>query len=178
MTESIEISAELKKWGELAGYKLAHGTNPNDGVAVFSASLGETRILIRRNNTGWFVITDSDRMGPEQFILATPSMATVERYFFGKFGLAIRSLRNLPRVRVPVSAEKLSPGFRLETRIFDGVERWALIALDDSTVAVGSTDQVTGTAELVRLSLYLSSTIDEIIASVLDPDGKPLFQPR
>ncbi|ORX05217.1 hypothetical protein AWC29_11880 [Mycobacterium triplex] len=117
-------------------------------------------------------------MGPEQFILAAPLMATIERYFFGRFGLSIRSQRDLPRVKVPIAAEELLPGFRIETREFDHGDHRALIAADGALVAVGSTDQITGTADLVKLSLYLTATIEEIQASALDIDGKPLFELR
>jgi Immunity protein 61 len=176
MTDPIEISPRLEEWGRLAGYALTPGSRTDDGRAVFWASLGEVRLLIGRDATGWFVITDSDRMGPEHFILAAPTIDTIERYFFGRFCQSIRSRRELPRVRLPISEEEISPHFSLDSRYFDGVQRLALIASDGSTVAISSADRLTGTAELVKLSLYLTATIDEIVASGLDPDGKPLFK--
>ncbi|ULP40473.1 TNT antitoxin family protein [Mycobacterium lentiflavum] len=179
MTEPVEIAPELAAWAKVAGYSVAHGSQTADGRATFSASLGEIRLLIgRRSENGLFVITDSDRMGPEQFILAAPLMRTIERYLFGRFGLEIRSQRSLPRVKVPTSREELSPGFNIEMRGFDDVEHWALIKADSTLVAIGSTDQTTGTADLVKLSLYLTATIEDICTAVLDPDGKPIFELR
>ncbi|WP_084163436.1 TNT antitoxin family protein [Mycobacterium triplex] len=178
MIKRVEISKELEDWGKLAGYTLTPGAKTDDGRAIFAASLGEIRLLIGQSKNGLFIITDSDRMGPEQFILAAPLMATIERYFFGRFGLSIRSQRDLPRVKVPIAAEELLPGFRIETREFDHGDHRALIAADGALVAVGSTDQITGTADLVKLSLYLTATIEEIQASALDIDGKPLFELR
>ena len=92
--------------------------------------------------------------------------------------MTIRGQRDLPRVKVPTSADELPPGFRIEKRGFDGAEHWALIASDNTLVAIGSTDQITGTADLAKLALFSIATIDEICASALDPDGKPLFELR
>ena len=176
MTDHIDVSPELKRWAELAGYSVNPGSRTADGRAVFWASLGEIRLLIGRNPDGWFVITDSDRMEAEQFVLAAPSMTTIEKYLFGRFCLSIRSKRGLPRVRVPITADESVLHFRIATQKFEGIERFTLIASDGSTTAVGSADRATGTAELKKLALYLIATIDEIEASAVDPDGKPIFE--
>ncbi|BBY20124.1 hypothetical protein MSTO_03290 [Mycobacterium stomatepiae] len=178
MIVPVEISPELEEWGKLAGYMVAHGSETEDGRATFSASLGEIQIFVGQIGKGLFLITDSDRMGPEHFILAAPLMATIERYCFGRFGLEIRSRLGLPRVKVPISADELPLNFSIETRRFDDAEHWALVAPDNTLVAIGSTDQIAGTADLVKLSLYLTATTDEIRESTLDPDGKPLFELR
>jgi hypothetical protein len=62
------------------------------------------------------------------------------------------------------------PGRHRTTLVADG--RVALIASDGSTVAVSSTDRATGTAELVKLSLFSTASIEDIAASALDLDGK------
>lgn len=178
MTEPVEISPQLEEWAGRADYALTPGVRTDDGRAVFWASLGEIRLFIGRTDEGWFVITDSDRMGPEHFILAAPSMVTIEKYLLGRFYPAIRSKLNLPRIRVPVAPDELPAGYSIDTRQFEGVGRLALIASDGSTVAVSSTDRVTGTAELVRLSLFSTASNEDIAASALDLDGKPLFRRR
>ncbi|MBI2695941.1 TNT antitoxin family protein [Mycobacterium nebraskense] len=179
MTDSsIGISTRLEQWAELAGYTLTPGKCTDDGRALFWAALGEIRLFIGKSQDGWFVVTDSDRMGPEHFILAAPSMDTIEKYLFGRFCLHIRSARGLPRVGVPASHNGLLSPYSIETRDFQGTQRFALIASDGSTVAVSSADRVTATAELRKLALYLTATIDQIEASADDPDGKPLFEPR
>ena len=178
MTDSIEIPGRLEQWAELAGYTLTPGKSTDDGRAIFWASLGEIRLFIGKNQDRWFVVTDSDRMGPEHFILAAQSMGTIEKYLFGRFCLHIRSIRGLPRVGVPISNNGLVSAYSIETREFEGTQRFALVASDGSTVAISSADRVTATAELKRLALYLTATIDQIEASAVDPDGKPLFEPR
>lgn len=79
---------------------------------------------------------------------------------------------------MPVSDNALVSTYNVETREFDGSQHFALIASDGSTVAISSTDKVTAAAELKKLAVYLSATIDQIEASAGDPDGKPLFEPR
>ncbi|MBV8455139.1 MAG: TNT antitoxin family protein [Acetobacteraceae bacterium] len=176
MTEAIEISPRLEEWAKQAGYALTPGSRTVDGRALFWASLGEIRLVIGKNQDGWFVVTDSDRMGSEHFILAAPSMGTIEKYFYGRFCLSIRSNCGLPRVRVPISAEETSNQFSIDTRSFEGTERFALIAADGSTVAISSADSVTAKAELGKLRVFLRATIDQIEASAVDPDGRPLFE--
>ncbi|WP_082951716.1 TNT antitoxin family protein [Mycobacterium sp. 852002-51057_SCH5723018] len=177
MTGPIEISSQLEQWAKRADYTLTPGSRTGDGRAVFWASLGEIRLLIGRNRDGWLVVTDSDRMGPEHFVLAAPSSTTIEKYFFGRFALSLRSSHGLSRMRVPNSAERMSNHYNIDTRLFEGVERFALIASDGSTVAIGSADRVTARAELTKLARYLTATVDQIEASAVDPDGKPLFEP-
>ncbi|OBC02589.1 hypothetical protein A5782_18310 [Mycobacterium sp. 852002-40037_SCH5390672] len=117
-------------------------------------------------------------MESEGFVLAASSMETIEKYLFGRFGMYIRSARGLPRVGVSTSANQESSNFSIETRDFEGVERFSLIASDGEAVAIGSADKLTGTSELKKLALYLAATVDEIEASAIDPEGKPLFARR
>jgi Immunity protein 61 len=170
---SIEIPPQLEEWAALAGYSLTPETD--DGRAMFWSAGGEVRHFIGTNDSGWFTVNDSDRLGPEYLVFLAPSMATIEIYFFGKFGGYIRGRKNLPRVHIPFEPEEISPGFTIQSRKFDGVDRLTLIASDGSEVAASSGDKFSGTAELVELSCYLSVTVDDIMASYQSPDGRPLF---
>jgi hypothetical protein len=178
LIKRIEVSQRLEQWAKLADYTLTPGSSTADGRPIFWSALGETRLFIGRRPDGWLVITDSDRMESENFVLAASSIETIEKYLFGRFGMNIRSARGLPRVGVPVLASGISSGFSIEPRDYERVERFALIASDGSAVAIGSADKVTATAELKKLALYMTATIDQIEASVVDPDGKPLFERR
>jgi hypothetical protein len=175
MRQPIEISLELQQWAEVAGYSLTPGSHTDDGRALFWSSGGEVRHFIGIDNSGWFKVTDSDRLGPEYLVFAAPSIATVERYFFGKFGGYIRSRKKLPRVHVPFVLEELSAGFTIQSRVFEGVERFVLVASDGSEVALSTGDKFSGTADLVEMSYYLTAATADIMASYLEPDGKPLF---
>ena len=87
MTRVIEVSQRLEQWAKLADYAVTSGARRPDGRPVFWSALGETRLFVGRNQDGWLVITDSDRMESESFILAAPSIDTIEKYLFGRFGM-------------------------------------------------------------------------------------------
>jgi hypothetical protein len=178
MTGIIEISHRLEEWAALADYALTPGSRANDGRALFWSAGGEVRQFIGANDDGWFVVTDSDHLGPENLDLAAPSMETIETYLFGKFSRFIRSKNSLPPVHIPTARDEISAGFTIGTRMLDGVQRLALAASNGSAVAVSSGDELSGTADLVKLSLYLIATVDDIVTSSLAPDGKPLFKTR
>lgn len=178
MTDAIEVSPRLEEWATLAGYNLTPASRAHDGRALFWSAGGETRLYVGTDANGWLTITDSFRMGPEKFKFAALSMTTIERYLFGRFGEYIRSMNNLPRVHIPGTEEELLAGFSIGTRLFAGSERFALIDSDGSAVAVISGGALIATVELVALSLYLTASIDDITASSLDPDGRPLFTPK
>lgn len=55
-------------------------------------------------------------MESERFVLAAPSIETIEKYLFGKFVMYIHSARNLPRIGIPVSADDEHPDVNIETR--------------------------------------------------------------
>lgn len=55
---------------------------------------------------------------------------------------------------MPVLREQLPLNLYIDIRDFEGVERLTLISSDGSAVAVSSSDSVTGTAELVKLSFF------------------------
>lgn len=178
MTSGVEVSQRLEQWAKLADYALTSGSNTPDGRPVFWSALGETRLFIGRKQDGWLVVTASDRMESESFILAASSIHAVEKYLFGRFAMYMRSARGLPRVGVPKSVGNEASDFSIETRDFEGVERFALIGADGSTLAISSSDRITATAELKKLALYLVATVEQIEASAMDPEGKPLFERR
>ncbi|MDI3313436.1 MAG: Imm61 family immunity protein [Mycobacterium sp.] len=163
MTERIEISPELQEWARRAGYTLT--PECDDGRALFWNAGGEVLFYLGSREDGWFVITRSDRRGPEYFQFAAPSMSTIVKYLFGEFSDTIRSKHGLPILRAPQSRDQVAAGYRIQPRVFDGVERLALIGPDGSLLAVGSSDELTGTADLVDVSLYLGASIDDIKAS-------------
>lgn len=181
MTDGFEISRGLEQWGTLAGYTLTHASYAHDGRALFWSAGGEVRLFVQLRDDGWYVITRSERLGEEYFSFAAPLMSTLERYLFGKFGRSIRSDRGLPLVPMPTSLDEVSSGFFIEARFFDGVERLTLISHDgyDGTVAaICGGGKLIATAALAELSLYLTTPVNDIMASFLAADGKPLFAPQ
>jgi hypothetical protein len=119
-----------------------------DGRPMFWKEGGQLRYFIGRTDDGWFVITQGVR-------------------------------GELPDVRRPIDWDDMAPGFAVETRTFGGVEnRMALVDSAGAVVAISSSDPVTASFDLAPLSVYVSATVDDIVASFLDPEGKPLFSIR
>lgn len=174
MSNSVEISPRLAEWATLAGYTLTP-PQTDDARALFWSAGGETRMYVGTSGDGWYTIHDSYRMGPEKFKFAARSIETIEKYLTGIFGEYIRSLRNLPDVHMPGTTEELAGGFTIGRRFFAQAERFALIDSNGAAVAVTSGGKLISTIELVTLSLYLTVTIEELVASFLDPNGEPLF---
>lgn len=174
---ALEISQRLEKWATLAGYTLTPGAHTDDGRPILWSKGGEVRYFIGVSRTGWFVVTSSDRLGPENLELAAPTWETIEKYFFGMFGRLIRLGLRLPRIPMPKNRDELRPGFELGIQSFDHCDRFTLIGPDKTTVAIGSGDDVSDATTLVLLSLYLTASEDDIIASSTDPDGQPLYVP-
>lgn len=168
----------MEEWATLAGYTLTPGASTADGRAMFWSAGGEVRYFIGASDNGWFVLTDSDRLGPEHFKLAADSMITMEKYLFGKFGAFIRDKRNLPRIEIPIAKEDVATGFSIDYRPYEDGQRTALVGPNGSILAFSSADLVYGTMELVGLSIYLTASIDDITAAFLSPDGRPLFSLR
>lgn len=176
VTGRLEISPRLAEWARSGGWGVSAA---EDGRPMFWKEGGQLRYLIGRNDDGWFIITQVVRSDPEQFVLAAPSMDTVERFLFGDFGPSVRRRRKLPDVRRPIDWEEMAPGFMVETRTFGGVEeRIALVDSAGAVVAISSSDPVTASFNLAGLSVYVSATVDDIVTSFLDPEGKPLFSLR
>ncbi len=145
---------------------------------MFWSPGGEVRYFVGANDDNWFIITDSDRLGPENFRLAANSISTIEKYFFGTFGEFIRAKRGLPRIRIPIAKEEIAAGFTIDYRPFEHIDRLALIDPEGTALAFSSADLFYGTMELVGLSIYLTATVDDITATFLNPDGRPLFERR
>jgi hypothetical protein len=175
MADVIEISPQLEKWAALAGYALTPGSQTADGRAIFWSNGGEIRHCIGTHEGGWFVVTDSDRLGPEYLNLAAPSMTIIELYFFGQFGRFIRSQKRLPRVHMPIMIDEIATGFTIGSQLFADAERLTLVGLKDLAIAISGGDKFSGTADLVKLSHFLTATAEDVMVSYLDPSGKPLF---
>jgi immunity protein 61 of polymorphic toxin system len=176
MTEDTEVSSSLQEWAALAGYTLTPASTSHDGRALFWSAGGEVRLFLESRDDSWFIVTRSERLGEEHFEFAATSSSTIDKYLFGNFGQSIRSNRGLPVIPAPKSLSEISAGFSIETRQFDGKERLALIAPDGSIAGVSSGGKLIATASLIELSLYLNATIEDIMASCLDPEGKPLYR--
>ncbi|MBV8789866.1 MAG: TNT antitoxin family protein [Mycobacterium sp.] len=168
MTSSVDLSVGLQDWVRLAGMDLTQGSRTQDGRTVIWNKGGEIRYFI--NSVGsYYVITTSDRMGPEYFNLAALTMGLIEKYLYGRFGGSVRKREGLTRIQKPFSRDELKPGYRFGTVTFAGRERDSLIDGTGSMAAIAADDR------LVEISHYIDVPIETIKDSFLDADGKPLF---
>lgn len=170
MKDAVDLSPDLQRWIRLAGLDMLQGTQTDDGRTIIWNKGGEVRYFIAPID-GWYVITSSDRMGPEAYDFAGRTMPVVEKYLYGKFGGSVRS-GNLPRLRIPFQRDQLRPGYRIGKQLFAGRDRHTLIDQTDQVVAIA------GVEDLVELSHYLDATGKAIEDSYQAPDGKPLFGVR
>ncbi|UGT93414.1 TNT antitoxin family protein [Mycobacterium ostraviense] len=168
MTNGVDLTPDLQAWGRRAGLDMVQGSQTNDGRTVIWSNVGEVRYFIS-NVEGWYVITCSDRLGPEAYEFAAESMPVIEKYLYGVFGASVRSSAGLPYIRAPFHRDELRPGYSIGKRDFAGRERHTLIDHTGKVVAITAVDR------LVELSHYLDATIDLIKNSYLAADGKPLF---
>ncbi len=185
MTQTFDLSQDLVEWAQQAGYQVTQGSTParidtagGDDRSVVWANNGEIRYFIGQQAGGWYIVTSSDRMAPEELVFAAESMDMVELYFYGKCGLSIRSSLSLPILRYPRSADEVAAGYGIGTATLEGRESLALIDAVGSPVAITASGKIVGTAELVCLSYYLASSVEALKASYLDPSGRPLFTVR
>ncbi|WP_407688871.1 TNT antitoxin family protein [Mycobacterium sp. HUMS_1102779] len=167
MTSSVDLTPDVQHWLRLAGLDMIQGSQTNDGRTIIWNSGGEVRNFIDFSD-GWYIITESDRMGPEAFSFAGASMQIIEKYLYGAFGGVVRG-DDLPSVRVPFDREELYPGYSIGKVLFEGRERRTLVDHAGKVVAIAAIDR------LVELSHYLNVSIEIIKGSYLAADGKPLF---
>ncbi|ORB73611.1 TNT antitoxin family protein [Mycobacterium scrofulaceum] len=170
MTGAVDLSPDLQRWIRLAGLGMVQGSQAHDGRTIIWNTGGEVRYFIGIND-GWYVVTSSDRMGPEAYDFAGRTMPVVEKYLYGLFGGSARGER-LPRLKIPFRRDELRPGYSIGKRPFAGRERHTLIDQPGMVVAIA------GVEDLVELSHYLDATGKMIEDTYLSPDGKPLFGVR
>jgi hypothetical protein len=146
---------------------MVQGSQTDDGRTIIWNKGGEVRWFIDVIDN-WYVITSSDRMGPETYDFAAVSLPVIEKYLYGTFGGSTRS-DDLPDIRAPFQRDELRPGYSIGEKAFAGRRRHTLIDRTGKVVAIA------GIEDLVELSHYLDVPVDIIKDSYLAPNGKPLF---
>lgn len=174
MRNEIGLTARVGLWAEQAGYFVTERSS-EDGRAILWNSGGEIRYFIGGDAGDWIVVTSSERMGEEQFELASRLPGLVERKLIATFGRLVRSRSGLERLSRSLSADDLAPGYSTGVQSFWGKVRRTLIDPEGDVIAVVSGGELVGTVNAVELSVFASSTVDAISRSLMDPSGKPLF---
>ncbi|KAA1248678.1 hypothetical protein F0Q45_19245 [Mycobacterium simiae] len=170
MTIAVDFSTDLDEWIRLAGLDTIQGSKASDGRTAIWNKGGEARYLVSFID-GYYVITSSTRLGPENFHIGTATMALLEKYLFGHFGNSVRRRRGLNWVRKPFAMDELQKRYAIGKIVFLGRERDALIDEAEAVLSIGAVDR------LVELSHYINVPVSVIRDSFLNPEGKPLFSP-
>jgi hypothetical protein len=168
VTAGVDLTTDLETWIRFAGLDMIQGSQAEDSRTVIWNTGGEVRYFIDVVG-GWYVITTSDRLGPETYEFAAESMSIIEKYLYGVFGDSVRQGEKLPHIRSPFNRDELKAGYSIGKQEFAGRERHILIDPTGNGVAITAVDR------LVGLSHLLDVSVDVIKGSYLAPDGKPLF---
>ncbi|MCI4676802.1 Imm61 family immunity protein [Candidatus Mycolicibacterium alkanivorans] len=177
MRSEIGVTSQFELWAEKAGYSVTESSS-EDGRAIVWNSGGEIRYFIGKGAEEWIVVTSSERMGKEEFVLASPLPDLIERKFLAIFARLVRSHSGLVRLSRPTSTAHLAAGYSVGVQHFWGKDRRTLIDSQGRVIAVVSGGELVGTVNAVELSLFASHTSDAIVQSMMDPAGKPLFSVR
>ncbi|ADG99274.1 conserved hypothetical protein [Segniliparus rotundus DSM 44985] len=167
---TIVFDPDLIEWARRTSWDFT----PSDGSgeAVFwSVPEGETRYGIKTAPHGWFEVAKTSRDGERHVEFLAAATDTVARYFWGEFGKDVRNKAELPRLSFPKNEQDISPGYSLSRR----GEALELIGPHQNILARGEAG-ILDVMRFVQLSHLLNSSVQEIKASFLNPQGGPLFE--
>lgn len=168
IADSVDVSPDLVRWSASAGMTVIQGSVAIDQRSAISSKGGESRYYIAAAEGPWYIVTSSDRMGPEFLVFGATSMAVIEIYFFAKFGRSIRNSQKLPLLDYPLYREQLDVGYSLSSITLDGRTLPLLKGTEGGQIAMGST------SDLVEISTYIGVSTAILMKSFLDPSGNPL----
>ncbi len=134
---------------------------------------GEERYYFRvsADRPGWIEVTNVSRSGGEQHLFSAKNSDVAERFFWGLFGSDRRSRMRLPRLSIPVHADQVASGFRID--LSKPGQSW-LVDKDGEDVMAASAD-ISDIANLVRTSHWMSVPRQVLEQSYSDPKGCPAF---
>ncbi|GAA2778976.1 Imm61 family immunity protein [Mycolicibacterium pallens] len=177
MRPEIGLTSAFERWAHRAGFQITESSS-TDGRAIVWDGGGEIRYFFGVDADGWIVATCSERMGKEQFELASTLPSLVERKFITDFARPIRSLNALRRLAHPRTAEDVAAGYSIGRQHYWGKNRCTLVDPENRVVAVVGGGELVGTMKVAYLSVLASNTVEAIEQSFLDPEGKPVFSVR
>lgn len=177
MRNEIGLTSDVELWAEKAGYSFTESSS-EDGRAIIWNSGGEIRYFIGEGADDWIVVTSSERMGEEQFEVASRLPSLVERKFVAIFARLVRAHSGLARLSRRNSIDTIAAGYSIGVQHFAGKDRRTLIDPQGGVIAVVSGGELVGTANAVELSVFATNTTEMIVQSMMDPLGRPLFSVR
>ena len=121
-----------------------------------------------------FTLTETNRWGPEEFVMQAADLTDVERWLTALFGSSIRSYSNFRRISgAGVIPEGVNPAYRLQEV---DIVKVALVNTSDGQVRVIMGGGLgTSAGDVTKFSWIADASLEDLRASYLDPDGLPLF---
>jgi len=128
--------------------------------------------FILEGEAGSWTLTEKSR-NINSFVMSVSEIIDIERYLTHFYGRSLRGVRGLPPIMgAGVTPAKLAPTFSLVEVTSDKV---ALLRQDGSTRAVLYGDTGTCADLAVRFSWIADVSLEDLRASLRDPDGLPLL---
>ena len=131
----------------------------------------EYYLRVSTHRPGWIDVTNVSRSRGEQYLFSAKNSGVAERFFWGFFGSDRRSRMRLPRLSIPVHADQVARGFRIDLSE-PGQAR--LVEKDAGDVMAASAD-ISDIANLVRTSHWMTVPLQVLEESYSDPEGRPAF---
>ncbi|WP_127794259.1 Imm61 family immunity protein [Agromyces sp. LHK192] len=128
---------------------------------------------------GEYDLLRQERSGPKRLVLSSSELATVRKALVVRIAVNVRARRGQRRVAGPAGSASLADGFELaEHPAGDDLParvelRWT--ASDGGAASATFPAQPDGHGAAIRLSRYVLATESELIESLSDPSGRPLF---
>jgi hypothetical protein len=164
-------SSSLLSWAKRLGLEFRP---PNGYPAAFYNAGWEDRYFVYHSESALpFHVTQATRSSEENFLFDAYSADVVDSYFWMFFGSAIRLSLGLPRLRPLMQKSDVAAPYSIsgpldeKLTLIDGRGQ-AVMFTSDSMIDVG---------RLVKTSIALTSSIEEIEQSFLSDSGAPIFQP-
>lgn len=123
---------------------------------------------------GRYELQRRERSGPAQVVVSSADLGVVRRVLIQHIGVNVRARQRLRRVVLPIAESALQRGFTIDEGLGGGVElHWAEAGeARSASFPAGPA----GSQQAVKLSRYAFASEHELIASLLDVSGRPLFR--
>ncbi|MFC9559249.1 Imm61 family immunity protein [Agromyces sp. NPDC056965] len=145
---------------------------PSDDALLCIGDM-EVRYEIHERD-GRYELLRRERSGPGRVIVSSADLGVVRRVLIQQIAVNVRARQRLRRVALPIAESALQSGFVLEEGVDGGVElHWAEAGeARSASFPAGSA----GSQQAVKLSRYAAASEHELIESMLDVAGRPLFR--
>ncbi|MGW9630833.1 Imm61 family immunity protein [Agromyces sp. NPDC055520] len=123
---------------------------------------------------GRYELQRRERSGPAGVVVSSADLGVVRRVLIQHIGINVRARQGLRRVVLPIAERALRPGFVLD----EGVDGRSELHWTEQGEARSASFPAgsRGSQQAVKLSRYAAASEHDLIASLLDVAGSPLFR--